>query len=77
MSEATITITLDKDVAEKYNTASDEERQKINLLIRLFLQDMIMPDTLSAQHILDVIGNEAQRRGLTPEILDQLLNEDE
>jgi hypothetical protein len=38
---------------------------------------MIVPDTLSAQHILDIIGNEAQRRGLTPEILDQLLNEDE
>ncbi|NJO83047.1 MAG: hypothetical protein HC828_09625 [Blastochloris sp.] len=77
MSEATITITLDKDVAEKYNTASDEERQKMNLLIRLFLEDMMVSDTRSAQEILNAIGYEAQRRGLTPEVLDQLLHKDE
>jgi hypothetical protein len=75
MSEATITV--DSDIAEKYNTAPEADRQKIQLLIRLFLQDMIVPNSLSFQQIMDAIGYEAQRRGLTPEILDEMLNNDE
>lgn len=76
MSDVTITITVDEKVAEKYYTASEEERQKLKLLFRLFLNEITIPDTLTLQDIMDTIGNEAQQRGLTPEILDTLLNED-
>ena len=48
----------------------------MQLLLRLFLQDISVPDTRSFQQIMDAIGYEAQRRGLTPEILDALLNDD-
>lgn len=74
MSDATIIV--DSDIAEKYNTAPEADRQKMQLLLRLFLQDISVPDTRSFQQIMDAIGYEAQRRGLTPEILDALLNDD-
>lgn len=74
MSEATIMV--DSDIAETYNTAPEAERQKIQLLLRLFLHDMMEPDARSFQQIMDAIGYEARRRGLTPEILDELLNDD-
>ncbi len=75
MSEAIIIV--DKDIAEKYNTAPEADRQKIQQILRLFLQNISIPDTRSFQQIMDAIGYEAQRRGLTPEILEILLNDDE
>ncbi|NJM09006.1 hypothetical protein HC891_26605 [Candidatus Gracilibacteria bacterium] len=77
MSDVTITITVDKEVAEKYYVASAEERQKIQLLFRLFLQEITISDELTIQNIMDSIGTEAQQRGLTPDILDALLHEDD
>ncbi|TRU46204.1 MAG: hypothetical protein EWV91_13400 [Microcystis aeruginosa Ma_QC_Ca_00000000_S207] len=73
-------IKVPLDVAENYWNATEEERQKIEEKIAFYVQS----STLSRKKYLDklyktmdTIGQKAQERGLTPEILESLLNEDE
>ncbi len=67
-----ITVSVDPDVAERYRSASGEERRKLDLLINLRLRTA----TKSGKSLRDVmreISRNAQRRGLTPEILQSIL----
>lgn len=76
MSETIISIPIDTDTAAKYNAASVEERRKVQLLLRILLQNST-PSTKTLQQLMNEMSDEAQSKGLTPDILDQLLNEDE
>lgn len=76
MSETVITIATDADTAAKYNAATDMERRKIQLLVRVLLQNT-PPSKKSLQQLMDEMSAEAQAKGLTPEILDELLQDDE
>lgn len=63
-----ITIKVPSTIAEAYNQANDERKQEIinkKTAIRQLRQTMTE------------IGQEAQARGLTPEILKEILNEDD
>ena len=77
MTDTTITIALDEASAAAYNTASAEDQQKIQLLFRLLLREYTAPSNLSLRELMDDIGAQAEARGLTPDILEQLLNDDE
>ena len=76
MSETVITIATDADTAAKYNAATDMERRKIQLLVRVLLQNT-PPSKKSLQQLMAEMSAEAQAKGLTPEILDELLQDDE
>jgi hypothetical protein len=69
----TITIPLDADTARLYRQAPAELRRKLELLLNLWLRDLIVSPR-SLQVIMDEISQKAQQRGLTPEILESLLN---
>ena len=69
-----ITVSVDPEVAEIYRSASDEVRRKLEVLVNLRLRDA----TLSRRPLRDVmreVSRNAQRRGLTPEILQSILDE--
>jgi hypothetical protein len=73
-------IKIPLNVAQNYWDATEEERQKMEEKIAFYLQS----STLSRKESLDklyktmaTIGQKAQERGLTPEILESLLNEDD
>lgn len=69
-----ITISVDPDVANAYRLASESDRRKLDLLVNLRLRDA----TKSKESLKDVmleISRNAQERGLTPEILQSLLDE--
>ena len=69
-----ITVSVDPEVAEVYRSASDEVRRKLEVLVNLRLRDA----TLSRRALRDVmreVSRNAQRRGLTPEILQSILDE--
>jgi hypothetical protein len=70
-----ITIRVDPEVATAYRAASEEERRKLDLLLSLRLRDITQPGE-SLQTIMREIGQKAQERGLTPEILEAILNEE-
>ena len=77
MADAMITIPLDEAAAAAYNTASDEDQRKIQLLFRVLLREYTAPSNMSLRELMDDIGAKAEARGLTPEILEQLLHDDE
>jgi hypothetical protein len=62
------------------NRRKPEERQKIEEKITVYLQSSSLSRKESLDKLyktMDVIGRTAEERGLTPEILESLLNEDE
>ena len=69
-----ITIHVDPKVASAYRTASDQMRRKLDLLLSLKLADATK-STGSLKQIMHDISKKAQERGLTPEILESILDE--
>lgn len=70
MAVSTINIPVESDLAQVYQTASDEERQKLQVLVSLWLRDMAAQGSLPA--LMDEISDRARERGLTPDLLDSL-----
>lgn len=78
-SKEEITIKVPPDVAEVYRNATVDERKKIDVKIAVMLKTS-MKSRQSAiaklRQTMDEISTEAQERGLTPEILESILNDD-
>ena len=70
----TITIAVDPDLADAYRAASDQDRRKLDLLLNLRLRDFTRTDE-SLHDVMAEITQNAQARGLTPEILEELLRD--
>lgn len=70
-----IIVSVDSDVAKRYRSASDHERRKLDLLVSLCLRDVTTSETSLRDTMLRISRN-AQRRGLTPEILQSLLTDE-
>jgi hypothetical protein len=75
MATEAITIQVDRDAARLFNTAPPEEQKKMGVLVSLWLKEIASADTRSLKEVIDEIGQEAQRRGMTPEILDSILSD--
>ena len=72
--EAVITIPTDAATAARYGAATDEERLKIQVLVRVLLErPRPSPDALFRR--MDEMSDEAEANGLTPEILEAILND--
>jgi len=73
MTIANITIPVDAQTARIYTRASSEEKKKLRVLLSLWLREFAAsPRPLKV--IMDEMSEKAQARGLTPEILESLLN---
>jgi len=73
MTIANITIPLDAQTARIYTGASTEDKRKLHLLLSLWLREFaVSPQPLKV--VMDEISEKAQARGLTPEILESLLD---
>lgn len=63
-----ITIKVSPEVAAAYQNATEQEKQRLQTVVTLFLDR----DTANQNDLLGIIMNEisgrAQKRGLTPEI---------
>ena len=71
----TITVSVDSEVAAAYRAASNVDRRKLDVLINLRLREA----TRSGQSLRDVmldISRNAQRRGFTPAMLQDILDEE-
>ena len=74
MQTEEITIRVDSEAARAYRAAPEQERRKLDALLSLHLHDALRPEG-TLQEIMHEIGRKAQVRGLTPEILESILNE--
>jgi hypothetical protein len=70
-----ITIEVSREVAEAYQSASLQERQKIQTVVSLLLHKPVDRDIDLLRELMDEISDRAKERGLTPEILESILNE--
>jgi hypothetical protein len=76
MGTTTISIEVDPETAQAFAEAPAEERRKIELLLSLRLRELTAGSNRPLKQIMDEIGQEAEKRGLTPEILESLLNDE-
>lgn len=72
-----INIPIADSLARIYENASDEEKQKAQWLVEPVLQDLLLPRSESLSDVVKEISQRAAERGMTPEILDEMLREDE
>lgn len=70
----TIAVAVDAEIAEKYRSASDMDRRRMDLLINMHLRRMMGPQR-PLEEIMRELSREAQENGLTPEILQSILDE--
>lgn len=75
MGTETISIQVEPDIANAYNSASQEDQKKIQILMGLWLRELSTQPEMSLTEVMDMISERAQSRGLTPEILESILNE--
>jgi hypothetical protein len=73
VANPTITIPMDPQTAQMYNSAPPQEKRRIQVLLSLWLRELAAGDYPPLQHVLDEVGRKAKARGLTPEMLDSLL----
>ena len=73
MSTENISIAVDADAARSFFEASPEERRKLELLLRLRLRELTLERVRPLKEIMDDIGSDAEAKGLTPEILESML----
>jgi len=74
MQTREITVRVDPETANAYEASSEADRRKIDWLLNLKLREVI-GETRSLEEIMREISHNAQERGLTPEILESILNE--
>ena len=71
----TISIEVDKEVASTFSQASADEKRKFQLLLNLRLKELIFNPNRPLLEIMDEIGCYSEAQGMTPELLESLLNE--
>jgi hypothetical protein len=68
----TVLIELLQEDAECFESLSTEKKQILTDLLIKFLRD----EEIDLENIMAVISYNAQKRGLTPEILEEILKEE-
>lgn len=70
-----ITIKVSPNVAQAYQKATERKKQSLATLVSLFLREDMNEDVDFLGKLMDEISDRAVSRGLTPEILETILNE--
>lgn len=77
---ATITITIEQELADRFNEADEQERLRLQSLIRSTLIESTSKTNSRRRSNLDDVleraHKEALANGLTPELLEQLLSDE-
>jgi hypothetical protein len=76
MDTTTIQIEVDSDTALAFSGASASDQRKLRLLLRLRLRELTTGPKKPLNQIMDEIGNYAESQGMTPEVLESLLNDE-
>lgn len=75
MTMRLVEIPLDSELAQIYSDASEESQKKVQVLLDLYLREvMVLPSSTPLETVMDTVSKNAQARGLTPEVLDSILN---
>lgn len=75
MATEDIVLRVSPEAAEAYRKATPQERLKLEALVSLQLLDQLQPRR-SLDEVMADMSQQAQQRGLTPEVLEELLRDD-
>ena len=73
MATRTISIRVSDEAARTYESATDEERRKLDALLTIQLTRATRTDR-SLEDVIADLGRRARERGLTEEILNEILD---
>ena len=76
MSTEAITLEVDSEAARAFRSVSAEGREKLQVLLGIWLREYARADALSLKETMDEVSRKAQGRGLTPEILESVFEEE-
>jgi hypothetical protein len=76
MSTEAITLEIDAEAARAFKAASAEEREKLQVLLGIWMKEYARADAASLKEVMDEASRKAQSRGLTPETLESILEEE-
>ncbi|MGB8698663.1 MAG: hypothetical protein WCD18_04535 [Thermosynechococcaceae cyanobacterium] len=79
MNTEEIVLKVPLDVAETYRRATEEEQAQIAARLSVMMRLRLNQEAAIAKlnRTMDDISEKAQARGLTPEILESILNDDQ
>jgi hypothetical protein len=69
-----ITLQVEAPIADAYQNANSEHKQALQAIVSLFLKSISANNSL--QTIAQEIRSEAEQKGLTSEILEELLKDE-
>jgi hypothetical protein len=75
MTTETITLQIDPDAANIFRSASSEQREKLQVLMGIWLRQLGKDQSSSLRQTMDEISNKAKARGLTAEAVEEILKE--
>lgn len=74
MNNTYVSIPLDDEASQIYISVSVEQQQKLQRFVNLLVREIeSKPDALLT--LMDEVSTKAEAQGLTPEILEDFLNE--
>ncbi len=76
MSTEAITLEVDSEAAQVFKSASLGDQEKLQVLLGIWLKEYAKADAASLKETMNEISRESQSRGLTPEILESILEEE-
>ena len=76
METRKITIEVEAGAGAAYESAPEEKKRKIDALLSLQLGEAVREERASLKEIMREMSREAEANGLTPEILQSILNEE-
>jgi hypothetical protein len=75
MATTTISIPVDDEAPRAFASTSLEQQKKIQLLLSLRLRELTAGPPKPLSVVMDEMSEKARARGLTPAILESLLDE--
>ncbi len=69
MMTETIEIEVQTDIAKIYNSASEEDKEKLQALFEMWLKEYSASDVESLKETMDEISRNAQSKGLSQEMI--------
>ncbi len=77
MAVATINIQVDDRAAQLYQSTPEDKRVRLRKLIGYLVEEFAESTPQTLLSLMDEMSREAEAKGLTPEILASILNNDE
>ena len=77
MDTKAITIEVDAAAADAYAAAPGEQQRKIQSLLSMYLRDITLKPRRPLREVMQELAAEAAANGLTPEILESILRDEE